>query len=200
MAFTINTSQTLADSSLAMPVHLDHGNLPVVKNEWPERNPDSMTAHFGRIELAESDIPSERWVRRAITKTRLPWKTFASWDRDIRIELLHLNNGVTQSLHRICARILGELGPEAIEKNGLDLIGRCGGYGLEEGRSTLSPHAWGAAIMFDPARNPYQSRKPKTRGCHISDEVVSIFEDEGWHWGGRNEYHFQPSTFSATKN
>lgn len=171
-----------------------------VKNKWPEPDKKSMDAHFGRVELSQDDIVAARWFNSKMTRTRLPWKTYlGSKDLEIRLELLHFNNEVAPSIHRICARILRELGDAAPEANGLDIIGGHGAFLFDRNRGILSESCWGALINFDPTRNPYQSEKTKQmRGYHIDDRIIGFFEDENWHWHGRNKRHFDPGTFTAT--
>lgn len=63
-----------------------------------------------------------------------------------------------------------------------------GGYNFRQQRGSdkLSMHSLGAAIDFDPVRNPF---KRPAELCALGTEpglgVVRIFEARGWSWGGR---------------
>lgn len=198
MALIANTTSSLIQAEQPQVYSPPPEGGKIVHNKWPEPDAVSMNTYFGKIDLAEGDMPTDSWFKRFISRINLPWRCYASWDRDIRMDRLQLNTAVVPSLHRICARIINELGEAAAIENGLHLISRCGGYGLAPGKNVLSPHSWGCAISFDAERNPFKSEKPKTQGYNIDAKIIQFFKDEGWHWGGDNRWGFDPGTFSAT--
>src|SRR6185503_4660147 len=63
-----------------------------------------------------------------------------------------------------------------------------GGYNFRQQRGSdkLSMHSLGAAIDFDPLRNPFKAPPERTAlGTEPGMGVVRIFEARGWTWGGR---------------
>lgn len=71
--------------------------------------------------------------------------------------------------------------PQTIREWGADQFGGCFNYRLKRGGSTLSCHAYGAAIDLDPARNGLGDKTPYFTATH---PVVLAFKAEGWVWGG----------------
>jgi hypothetical protein len=202
MAFTPVTTQSIGGlmDPPAPVAAVDLGPVHTArKNAWPDPDFDSMSRYYGRIELSKDDIVAERWVNQRITRVAMPWRCYLlSKDLDVRLERIPLNTEVVPSFNRICARILREIGENGIDANGLNLICETAAYRVDTNRGIISPFAWGAAVRFDVIRNPYKSEKPKTRGHNLDDRVIEAFEEEGWHWGGRNKFHFEPSLFTAT--
>lgn len=89
---------------------------------------------------------------------------------------------------------------EAIRDAGLwsFIESQAGGYVFrtQRGSKKLSMHSLGAAIDFDPRRNPFRAVPETTAlGTMPGIRVVKIFEARGWTWGGRwdraDSMHFQ---------
>ena len=65
-----------------------------------------------------------------------------------------------------------------------------------KGGRAMSIHSWGLAIDINPKRNPFEKRK-EGKACtkDIPDEVIKIFKDNGFEWGGEfsscDTMHFQ---------
>jgi hypothetical protein len=210
MAFTAVTTRSMAEGHSDVPVQNmltserpDLGaSMRVIHTVWPEPDFESMNQHFGRIEFAEGDTPTDRWFRRFCSLVSPPWKCRSSAHEDIRIERLPFANEVAKSFNRIASRVVYELGEMKAIESGLHIIGRCGGIGIWGSRGgEYAPHSWGAGITFDPARNPYQSKRPADKKKHynIDDRIIEMFKDEGWRWHGDNDVHFDPGSFTATK-
>jgi hypothetical protein len=100
--------------------------------------------------------------------------------------------------HRILAlRLTGALsdiyallGKAEYERQGWHVYGGCHNYRAKRGGSTLSAHAWGIAVDFNPAENPLSSSKTS-----FSPAAVDIMERWGFLSGGRawnrDWMHFQ---------
>ena len=119
-----------------------------------------------------------------------------AWQTEQPLRVIRCHRFVAPSLARILAAIR-RLYPAdtALLAAGLHLYGGCYAHRLVRGsRTSLSLHAYGAAIDLDPAHNPM--------GCPASaaampPPVVALFEAEGWAWGGRftrpDPMHFEAS-------
>lgn len=88
------------------------------------------------------------------------------------------------------AEIHQALGTEQFEKEGWHVYGGSHNYRPKVGGSTLSTHAWAAAVDFNPAENPFAQRTTT-----FSDRAIDIMERWGWLSGGRawgkDWMHFQ---------
>ncbi|WP_193753153.1 M15 family metallopeptidase, partial [Sphingomonas endophytica] len=78
----------------------------------------------------------------------------------------------------------------------LDLCAGVHVFKLKTGGENLSIHSWGAAIDLSHLINGWKikhSKDPKKKMMPL--EVVKLFEDEDWTWGGKWKYadamHFQ---------
>jgi hypothetical protein len=74
----------------------------------------------------------------------------------------------------------------------MHLFGGAYNFRVMRGGSSLSMHAYGCAVDFDPARNGFGSRNPYLAKCPA---VLEAFKREGWTWGGTwkkpDGMHFQ---------
>lgn len=152
-------------------------------------------SYFGRIEVGPNGQPTERWEKRNLTTFTLPYRMRLAWDTERVIQKITCHKMVAPSLSVILKNILTHYGSEeAVRAARMDLYGGCYNYRLSRGGSTLSQHAYGAAIDLDPDRNglgvPW---KPDSGMMPV--EVIQIFEDAGWTWGGKwsrpDAMHFQ---------
>jgi hypothetical protein len=152
---------------------------------------EDLVKFYGNPTGGDAEL-SPKWEIENIVTVPCPWDVFAAWAPKLKIRL---------RMHKKCAAdlqlILNELwelhGKDyfKIQKSGLHLCGGTFNYRLIRGRSILSTHAFGAAIDFDPSRNGLGNMTP-----HMPKEVVKVFEDHGWVWGGRwkkrpDGMHFQ---------
>lgn len=112
------------------------------------------------------------------------------------IRRIRCHKRVKESLLRILNKIRDLYKtPEAIRAVGLDQFDGCYNFRPVRGSSSrLSMHSYGAAIDFDSEHNPLGA----THG-RMPREVVKIFKDEGWRWGGdyqnrKDWMHFEACT------
>jgi hypothetical protein len=86
------------------------------------------------------------------------------------------------------SQVLKEYGLQKIKELGLDQFGGCFNYRLMRGGSSLSTHAWGIALDFDPANNHLKWNHRKAR--FAQPEYVrwwEIWEENGFESLGREE-------------
>ena len=83
-----------------------------------------------------------------------------------------------------------------IEQWGVDKFGGSFNYRLKRGLSSLSMHAYGCAIDFDPERNGLGVMRGHLRDCPL---VIAAFKAEGWSWGGDWQTRPDPMHFQAAR-
>ena len=114
-------------------------------------------------------------------KVELPFEMRIAWDLTDTIRSFSCHEKVADSATRVYARIASAYSAEDIRKHGFDLFGGCYNYRVKRGGSSLSTHAYGAAIDHDPERN--QLKWGKDRAYLAKPECVEFFrcwEAEGW--------------------
>jgi hypothetical protein len=124
-----------------------------------------------------------------------PYPMVLAWEPDVKIKSFMCHEKVHDSLMTCLQKILKVYKTQdRIEKARMHLFGGCYNDRNRRGGRTLSTHAWAAAIDLDPARNGRGKPYKKDAGM-IPMNVVDIFEDAGWTWGGRfstpDAMHFQ---------
>jgi hypothetical protein len=143
------------------------------------------TGRFGEL--------SPKWERENIVIVPCPWQMYAAWDPKLKIKL-RMHKKCANDLEIILQKIwkLYEKNSFPLEKNNLHLCGGTFNYRLIRGGFTLSTHAFGAAIDLNPRENGLGITNPS-----MPKEVVKIFEDHGWVWGGRWKKRTDPMHFQA---
>lgn len=130
-----------------------------------------------------------------LVKLTCPYPMVLAWDPSIKIKSFMCHEKVHDSLYNCLQRVLKVCGGvEGVQKARMDLFGGCYNERNRRGGRTLSTHSWGIAIDLDPSRNERGKPWKKDSGM-IPMEIVNIFEDSGWTWGGRfsvpDAMHFQ---------
>jgi hypothetical protein len=131
----------------------------------------------------------------SLVRLTSPYPLVIAWDPGVKIKSFLCHEKVHDSLLTCLQTILKFYGSaEKVSEARMDLFGGCYNDRNRRGGRTLSTHAWGAAIDLDPVRNGRGKPYKKDAGM-IPIEVVNIFEDAGWTWGGRfstpDAMHFQ---------
>lgn len=114
-------------------------------------------------------------------EVKLPYEMLIAWNLDDTITKIRCHELVATSIERVLARVASAYSPDAIKDLGLNLFGGCFNYRKKRGGGTLSTHAWGVALDFDPERN--QLKWGKTRARLAKDDAVPwwrCWEAEGW--------------------
>ncbi|ESQ81335.1 M15 family metallopeptidase [Asticcacaulis sp. YBE204] len=147
-----------------------------------------------------------QWEADNLVMVKLPWKAHAAWSPKIAIRSLQVHRLAAPSLERALAAIWAQAGQNQgeIERVGLDAIG--GGYNFRPIRksqgssATLSTHAYGCAVDFDPLRNALGDTSPNLSAAE-NRYVIEAFRAEGWVWGGHwphpDGMHFQAARIAV---
>jgi hypothetical protein len=112
----------------------------------------------------------------------IPWMCVNSWDGKT-CKSIKVHRRCAQSLIRILAKIW-EVSGKSQDKINQWGMNKCGGgyaYRVMRGGTSLSMHAYGCAVDFDPARNELGDVNPNLAHCI---DVIRAFKNEGWTWGG----------------
>lgn len=114
-------------------------------------------------------------------KVKVPYNMRLAWDLDSAVKTISCHEAVAISIERILTRVAETYSPEDIDDLGLDLFGGCFNFRKKRGGSTLSTHAWGVALDWDPERNQLKWNKSRARLAQ-SDATKwwRCWEAEGW--------------------
>ena len=112
---------------------------------------------------------------------KLPFKMKIAWDTSSTISSFRCHEKVAASIERALGRVNSAYSSEDISKHGFDLFGGCYNYRTMRGGTSLSTHAYGIAIDFDPARNQLKWGRDRAylanKDC---EEFFKCWEAEGW--------------------
>jgi hypothetical protein len=111
----------------------------------------------------------------------LPWRMVLAWDRSQVITSIRCHEMVAASGQRAFDRIAAAYNPAQRRDLGLDQYGGCYNFRPMRGGKSLSTHAYGLAIDFDPTRNRLRWGADQARLAQ-SDAVPfwQAWEAEGW--------------------
>jgi len=146
--------------------------------------PNELEPFYGKISVGDDGLPTSQWKRTFLTQISLPYVMRLSWNKTITVNKLTCHKEVASSLQSILGSILDLYGSrDAIKAARMDLFGGCYNFRTVRGGHTLSMHAYGAAIDLDPEKNP-RDKPWKANSGMMPVEVIEIFKDHGWAWGG----------------
>lgn len=156
---------------------------------WPRQS--AMTAYFGNPDVNNDGAADSAWEAANLVYITPPYAMFYAGKPVNRIRC---HRRVAESLTRILTRIGKEIPAEVIKRCQLDQFGGVYNFRRKRSGSTLSTHAYAAAIDLAPALNPFKVAYG-SRPNMMPMEVVRMFEAEGWVWGGPwsngDAMHFQ---------
>lgn len=110
-----------------------------------------------------------------------PYPLRIAWDKSSVVRKFAIHEKCHDSAKRVMARVLSHYGESEIKRLGLDLFGGCLNHRLKKGGSTLSLHAWGIAIDWDPESNQFRWGANKARlDNHEYVKFMDLWEEEGW--------------------
>lgn len=146
----------------------------LVKNVWPTQA--EAESFFG-------NPASAGWEAANLVYVSCPWTLTVEGTKSNRI-LIHKK--AAASLTRILNYIWAQCGQSQaqIEAFGYHVMDGSYNYRNIAGSSSLSQHAYGAAIDWNAAANPQHAPISQTK-FKPDSLIVFAFEFEGWSWGGR---------------
>lgn len=138
---------------------------------------------------------SARWENANLVIVPAPWKMY--FDGKL-VEGARVHKKCAESLARVFADIWNRCGRSQAEIDRIGMSKYAGGYYFRtmRGGKSLSMHAYGCAVDFDPERNGLGNKNPQ-----MDRRVIEAFEAEGWEWGGHwsrtDGMHFQAARTRA---
>jgi len=146
------------------------GGTILQHNTWPPQS--QAMSFFG-------NPASSGWEAANLVHVTCPWR----FTTGSQVILIHKK--CADSLARILNYIWEQCGKsqDQIHKFGYDVFDGSYNYRPIAGTSTLSEHAYGAALDFNAAANPQHAPLTKTKFKEDS-LIVQAFKEEGWTWGG----------------
>lgn len=165
---------------------------------WPREIRSELDAFYGKHVLKADGTPTSAWVKAHLTIIRLPYPMVPSWQPEDTVTRIQCHRLVAESLRTILQQILDHYGSvDSVRSARMQLYGGAYNYRRISGSANLSLHAYGAAIDLDPEHNPLGRAWAPDAGM-MPQEVVQIFADQGWKWGGN--FHSRPDCmhFQAT--
>ncbi|WP_338663716.1 M15 family metallopeptidase [Pararoseomonas sp. SCSIO 73927] len=168
--------------------------------DWPRSSTTDLVAFYGAPDADADGEADARWERDNIIAIPAPWTMVAAWDPKLPIRKIRVHWRVAESLQRVFASILSGYGgsTDRIIAARLHLYGGAYNFRLIRGGSSLSMHAYGAAIDLDPERNGLGKPWKPDSGM-MARPVVEAFKAEGWVWGGDWENRPDAMHFQAAR-
>lgn len=155
---------------------------------WPLQS-DAM-AYYG-------DPRDPNWYAKNIGHIICPWPLFMG---DAKIPSVAIHVKCASSLMAVFHKVASTLQLTDIARRRYTSYDGSYNFRPKRGGTTLSMHAYGAAIDFDAGDNPFHGAK------HLftdDDPLVKAFKSEGWIWGGDwspgsiDAMHFQAARVHA---
>jgi len=142
-------------------------------NVWPAQVPEELIAFYGQpgSHLVTVDVPYT---------LRIDWELSESTRR------VTCHEKVAESVQRVLGRVLDHYGETQLKQLRLDRYGGCYDHRTMRGGTSLSMHAWGIALDFDPSRNALEWGRDRAAFARPQYEMWWRFwEEEGWTSLGR---------------
>ncbi len=128
-----------------------------------------------------------QWEYEQLGMARLPLPVFLAWDKSKTVEKIYCHRKMIPVFEDVFHKI-HVAGLWSHVQN----YGGCYNWRMKRTAAKLSTHCWGIAIDINPATNGLGTKGDQNQ------EVVDIFEDAGFSWGGRwtplknrDDMHFQ---------
>ncbi len=150
-----------------------------------------IVATFGDIRqyiLGDGSL-DPKWQADFLTRIELPFPLNLSWDPATSVTQMTCHQRLAEGFSEVFQRMRAQ-GLQAK----IQTFGGCFSFRPQRTGGRLSTHAWGIAIDLNPLSNAQG-----TAG-DMAVEVVEVFEDAGFEWGGewegrsRDPMHFQYCT------
>lgn len=112
---------------------------------------------------------------------RSPYPMKVAWNPGQTISSFRCHEAVADSATRVLNRVADAYSAEDISRLGFDVWGGCFNYRNKRGGATLSMHAYGVAIDWDPERNQLKWDHTRASLAHPDcDTWWRLWEEEGW--------------------
>ncbi len=147
--------------------------------QWPlQSDLVAMRARFGNPDANGDGAPDPAWAAKWLTTITPPYAMFYAGKP---VRAITVNRGCSDALLAALAGIGKHYGTAAaIKAAGLDQFGGLYNFRVKRGNSSsLSMHAYGAAIDMDPDHNAFRGHSHAMPAA-----AVQIFKDQGATWGG----------------
>jgi len=196
--------QIRADNNSVLNLWPSHSAEEVLQNhlfyEQPITQPPTMTSHQFLESLKSKNVPQE--IIENISLVNVDYRGF---NDEIYQGQIVIHNDLVSSISKIFKRILSETNFPITSLFPISMFNWKGSSTYNNSGSfdwrfvidsdEISDHSFGAAIDINPVLNPWVRKglpnspnslyKPNTRGTlHVNSDVVKIFKEEGWKWGG----------------
>lgn len=170
-------------------------------SRFPMQDAAAMNAVYGDPDKNDDGSADSSWEAANLVAIIPPYRLNQAWGDKRPLKTLRVHKLLAADLKAIFREILAFYGSqEAIDRARMNLCGGVYNFRLKRGGSTLSIHSWGCAIDLDPERNGFGVTF-KNNGKMMPLDVVRIFEDHGWTWGGpwKDAMHFQAADIRGQK-
>lgn len=170
---------------------------------WPKPDPKELCDFYGQTwRISSHGVEFDPLFERAHI-IRIP-TPYDMWMGDAKITKIAVNKKCAESLSRILVKISKETNAIERKEFGLDQYG--GGFNQRPMRRTngrltvnkISLHAYGAAIDLARALNPLGAFYAPEKKM-MPWQIIEIFKNEGWKWGGDFKTCPDCMHFEATK-
>ena len=161
---------------------------------WPKQTEIELVKFYGNPDANNDGLPDPIWEAQNIVRIIPPYQMYLAWDTKKPVSKIAVHKNCSKSLERILSKIAEKYSAQDRSYFQLDMYGGAYNFRLMRGANRLSVHSYGAAIDLAPALNGLNVKyKPDSRMMPV--QVVRIFEQEGWEWGGQwnrpDAMHFQ---------
>ena len=169
-------------------------------NTWPLQR--DCATFYGTPDANGDGVPDRAWEDDNLAWVTPPFTMYLSWDLTKAVKRIRIHKRCAPSLARIYGVIWAHYGcsNEQIQQARMHLFGGSFVYRQSRSGKMLSMHGYACAVDHDSENNPLGRAWRKDAGM-MPLEVVKVFEDEGWVWGGRwtkqpDCMHFQAARVS----
>lgn len=124
--------------------------------------------------------PSAKWESTNLVMVVPKW---TMWMGDIRITRFRMHKHCAPAMQRVLDALYLEANGRTgtLAEWGMTKFGGSFNYRVMRGLNSLSMHAFGCAVDFDPVNNGLSDRTPRFAEFPM---VLAAFEKEGARWGG----------------
>ena len=156
-------------------------NLMPKDNPWPKSDYKSMVDFYGPP--GESNLVT------------ITFPTTMFYDGK-RVKTTRIHKKCAESFVRVLTQIQKLHGDKTHIMDAVSDYGGCFNHRNSRGATSLSKHAWGAAVDLDPDNNPFRAHWPMKAAMPI--EIMEEFAREGWLCAGA-AWSFDAMHFQATR-